>query len=624
MRFKHLRLENFRSHLDTQLDLERITAVRGENAVGKSSIEDGLGFLLAGRALSTGINGQGAYRLIHSGADKAVVTAELADGMKMRASLTEKGGRSFQAKNGSLPEMPRDVWSCLCSTGFFFRLSPGEQRDLLATLVVPIDAEIPQEAIDAAKAVEILIEKMIAKDPLERVAAAYEMAFTERTSVNLLLRDWREPEKPSDEDADVEGIRQQIGERQGQLEEVRNRRRVTLESHGDLDRKIAAADLRVREVQEFLDSQRRDLENARVDILSDATVKKSEDIVATKAEREKLQQKLTEQIAAVTVAHAAYTKATEIETEDKKCPTCQQLVSDELLKTIYAPVIEAHTRALDARDATQAHLKTFSGDVRDAEYKLKVHRDAVKTVGRLESKIKELEEKHKQAQKVRSELGTPGEKPDTAAIDAEIADLEQRVQKGWQIHTNASMAAQRKIDHDKAWERRRELEVAKANLDRAVEVLGPKGARVQMLDKYLSAFAGRINALLQTWGYTIDVTLEPYTFKLEIGRRQIDLDLLSASQKLRFGIAFQVALAIHLGIGFVVIDQVDMLDVASRKALFNRLFNLEGLDQAILLVTDEKSEAPPAPGTVFYRLELDENKDTVVTELRRTPEEAAA
>jgi hypothetical protein len=71
----------------------------------------------------------------------------------------------------------------------------------------------------------------------------------------------------------------------------------------------------------------------------------------------------------------------------------------------------------------------------------------------------------------------------------------------------------------------------------------------------------------------------------------LPLKYLSESEQFRFGVAFQLALAMVTGLRFVVIDGADILDRDRRKMLTGLLLNSK-LDQAIVLATSE--EAPPS------------------------------
>ncbi len=81
-------------------------------------------------------------------------------------------------------------------------------------------------------------------------------------------------------------------------------------------------------------------------------------------------------------------------------------------------------------------------------------------------------------------------------------------------------------------------------------------------------------------------------FPLPIARHHFHLSLkyLSESEQFRFGVAFQIALAMVTGLQFVVIDRADVLGKEKRRMLTSLLLNSK-FDQAIVLATSE--EAPP-------------------------------
>lgn len=616
MRINTLAIENFRSHQKTELELERITAIRGPNAVGKSSIEDALGFLFAGRTMSTGTNGQGADRLIRKGTDKAIVTADLGNGTKARASLTEKGGRSYQAKGDGIPSIDRNVWSCLCSTRYFGRLKPEEQRDLLAGLVVPKDLPYPEDVV------EVLGEAFRGQsgDVLMDIDDAYKIAFESRTEVGRRIRDWREPLKPAENDADPVAVREQIKMRQHELDQLRADRTTLLAGYDAATKDTKDLEARKTSEEEVLRSARAERVAHQVDVLSKETLDQLKALMKKQPEQKRLSRILADQVAAVESTELAVERAQNIESHGGTCPTCSQELTGEALQAIYEPLLKANREATAERDKTQAELKALdvaAGEFADAESRIEKHAQAKVGVQRANHAIETAEAKLANITKSLEGAGEDAPAPDTTELDASIVNLESRLERGWNIYNEASMAAQRKIDYDKAWAARKELDLEAAKLTRACEVLGPKGARVKILNDHLNAFVGRMNGLLQMWGYTIDFTLEPYKFLLERGKWQVELDMLSESEKLRFGIAFQVALSMHLQVGFVVIDQMDVLDAQSRSVLFNLLWDTEGIEQAILLLTDEKIEAPAAPGSVFYRFGLKDDV-TEVTELRRT------
>ena len=74
---------------------------------------------------------------------------------------------------------------------------------------------------------------------------------------------------------------------------------------------------------------------------------------------------------------------------------------------------------------------------------------------------------------------------------------------------------------------------------------------------------------------------------------------LSESEGFRFGIAFQIALAVATGIRLVVIDRADLLD-KERRRLFTRLLLQSDVDQAIVLSTGEELPPSSTPSEVKF------------------------
>src|SRR6185437_4938628 len=112
------------------------------------------------------------------------------------------------------------------------------------------------------------------------------------------------------------------------------------------------------------------------------------------------------------------------------------------------------------------------------------------------------------------------------------------------------------------------------------------------------------NSALGAFGYQIGFALEPYQFGVddENGRSPRTLKQLSESERFRFGVAFQIALAMATGLKFVIIDRADVLDAESRSAL-NAMLLDSGLDQAIVLATSDKPAPQSVPeGVTFVEL----------------------
>src|SRR6266702_8440297 len=112
----------------------------------------------------------------------------------------------------------------------------------------------------------------------------------------------------------------------------------------------------------------------------------------------------------------------------------------------------------------------------------------------------------------------------------------------------------------------------------------------------MGSFTEDLNRHLAVFGYTCTMGLDPFEIRVSGSKDNhfsLALKHLSESEQFRFGVAFQISLAMVTGLRFVVIDRADLLDKEKRKMLTSLLLNSK-LDQAIVLATSE--EAPPSVG----------------------------
>jgi len=162
------------------------------------------------------------------------------------------------------------------------------------------------------------------------------------------------------------------------------------------------------------------------------------------------------------------------------------------------------------------------------------------------------------------------------------------------------------------------LETKIGLLDRLTEFFGPSGAVMGQACGRMGSFTENLNRHLAFFGYICNFALEPFEIHVSSSKdNQCGLPLkhLSQSEQFRFGVAFQVALALITGLRFVVIDRADLLDKERRKMLTGLLVN-SALDQAIVLATSE--EAPPSvvqQGVKFLNL-IEGTKTSVAQEVK--------
>lgn len=128
---------------------------------------------------------------------------------------------------------------------------------------------------------------------------------------------------------------------------------------------------------------------------------------------------------------------------------------------------------------------------------------------------------------------------------------------------------------------------------------GPIRYRDENNSEYIAGF---VPTEKKFYPYTCNVAIEPFEIIISSSTDNhfgISLKQLSESEQFRFGVAFQIALAMATGLKFVVIDRADILDKERRKMLTGLLVN-SGMDQAIVLATSEKPLTSITPHGVKF------------------------
>src|SRR6185437_15166212 len=206
MKIKSLTLKNFRSHAFTQMGFEPLTVIRGMNGSGKSSIAQAIEFTLTGRCETTDEAGRGAEYLIRQGAREFSIQLDLEGfsvcATKNAAGVTRKvlvDGKTLTGKDAVAEISKRlaspDVLSAMLRSGKFLELPANDQKELLASVLLPANATLPDSLTS------LLAEASISDAPglqLDaRLKAIHESAYKERTVENRMLRDAKALEEPT-------------------------------------------------------------------------------------------------------------------------------------------------------------------------------------------------------------------------------------------------------------------------------------------------------------------------------------------------------------------------------------------------------------------------------------------
>ncbi|HEV2709121.1 MAG TPA: AAA family ATPase [Edaphobacter sp.] len=616
MKIQRLKLENFRSYPNLDIELPgRITVFRGGNHRGKSTIEQGVQYALAARSEGTNAAGAGADEtLIRNGCDLARIYLDLEiDGNldKLRATISRKSGRTLATKDSEGVDTTAtinpwlrthaEVISCLTNSRYFVDLDAAKQKDILSSIVLPQTCDgWDIEMLAAADAVGIDNSAWMTEHPFTVIGTTYDIAFEMRKNTNRDIKNFVAPNGDFTDAGDVDEIKDRLKERRDQLGDAQ-KRRATMVANAVSPETIAS---RKRSVQERIQraetkhaEETRSLTEHQAKILDKKQLKTNQTLAAQSKLAASLDMDIASREIELKTVKAAIAAADGLEAE---CMTCKQAITEEVKVAILKPLIEQQSALLAAiREAKEQ--RAAIGDFALAATALTDHAAAEKEVARTTERLQEANADLNAANIDLEAIGEATE-VDTTDVDAEIADLNSRIEKGTARLQSIVAANERKTAFDAATAKFAVLKEKSALLEKLVAYFGPSGVQAKLLQEHVGAFTASMNEVLEVWGYKCSLSFEP-TFFFGIVTQSNDtakiwgLRTLSKSERYRFAIAFQVALAMHTGFRLVVIDETDMLDSQGRGGLMQQIV-ASGLDHAILLGTDERDTISPGMAAV--------------------------
>lgn len=636
MKITKLTLKNFRSHENTTMDLDRFTFIVGMNAAGKSSIAMAIETLLTGRCAMTDSKGAGAEDLVRIGAREFYVAGQVGKQLVERTNggkshVIDVGGRSGPVRDmqdaiyrglGASP----DVLAAVLNSGRFVSMDEKSQKQLLAQVLATEAPKIPQEILIDMRNAGVEYAADVAPQTVSDIDDAHKQFYSERTAANRELKALgvvdapeENPEAPKSSDVwkRMDDLRNELTSKTAQKARLEERYagalRETNAKRKDLEERQKRASNYSISKQEFDRAQKTVARVAEA-----AKAKSSLENIEAKIE-EKRRAAISEATSRLAVLNSQITSIESqiealVKLKSADCPSCFRALSADVKRQIGMTLSEkleglsadrAEVRGIvDAggslADRTEiegmceraGEIRTKLreiGDVEEAERTLKTEREAQAEIGRCTFE--------------RGQLKDPAA-IDTAGLESEIAELNTRIGKGEEVLEQLRDFDRARHAYDTYVATKAKLEERIEALNRLVDFFGPNGIKTSMVGDKLRTFTMAMNAIIGEFGYRISFTLEPYRF--EIGRgdgHACSPKQLSESEQFRFGVAFQVALAMVTGLKFVVIDRADVLDSDSRGALTEILLTSE-LDQAIVLSTTEKNPPTNLPeGVKFIRLE---------------------
>jgi DNA repair exonuclease SbcCD ATPase subunit len=577
MRIQRLTLKNFRSHQETVLELDRFNFIRGPNGCGKSSVQIALEYLFTGRCQLTDGAGRGAEGLIRAGEKELEVSATFENGETIcrrrtaKSHIFEINGKRVpvDAAESALEKRfgPADILSAVLNADGFISMSEADRKKFLAQVVDAGRIEVPEQIRETLRAVNEEAPRLASVSDVE---AAHRRFYDLRTETTRALRALGQIEKP-----DIPSDLPSVQEVQKKLGELRLQRESLVAQKAETDACWQNAQARLKQVQA-------EIEEVSSEILSASQEQELVHLESQRGQAEKLRQELADLIVQQRTVESQLAVTQGLK---GKCPSCGQSIS-ETVKTREVEALRERLADLEGLiQGTREELNEYVG-IEEAKSRLEDHRKAVSRRARL------LEEKSKLQ-----------EVPKSNGEDAEgrLAMLTERINKGERVLEKAQRAQSAVERSESNVRERSSLEARIGLLDQLTEFFGPNGAMMAQAGNQMEPFKEKLNRQLAIFDYAWNLTLEPFEICISSpgGGPGLMLKQLSDSERFRFGIAFQLALATATGIRFVVIDRADVLDRARRRVLTAMLLSSE-IEQAIVLATGEEPAPVSIPGGVRF------------------------
>lgn len=640
MYFRKIAIQNLHSHVDTTLDMQRLTFIRGANACGKSSVEQAIQLTLAGRADATTSDGKGIAGYIRAGAAKASITLAIIDsdserilkcaltGDKKPAVIVTKpndpqygGGADYLAYLA----MHRDTLSCLSNNRYFVDLPEKDQKNILAAIILPKTYEWPEWVKPAVHAAGLMVNW--SRTPIEIIDQAYDAAFKARTEANRDIKNFRLPEGDTAEAVHIEQYSREHADLRSKLEDAQKRK---YEADGAARAAVAqseAAKGRLSQAQARLAREEEAVAISETHLLSPSKLKETDKAAKAAGKAAELDQQILKADAEIAANKDAVKKLSAL-SEEPVCPTCGASITTELVGALLQPLKEARDRNEDQRRASIDARKAL-GNPAEAASLLEQHNRATEDLKKSKARITE-----DRAILADAEAAIEAPQPAGASTKQALEVLELGAQLA---QVNAKVASARSAKDllgriEAAKTERDALTKRQVSLEKLVAYFGPDGVKADLLAATIGDFTASMNAVLASWGYTCSLSIEPYVFAIvfkgDDGKPvEISLKHLSKSQRYRFATAFQVALAQVTGFRFVIVDEADIYDADGKAGLFEAVSCGE-LDQAIIIGTNESNVAPDIDEAVFYQLADSAQPGmvpaTVVRKLVSAPKDIAA
>lgn len=626
MKIESIQLNDFRSHEQTMLALDRINFITGANGAGKSSVAMALEYLLTGRCDATDDGGRGADDLISSSARELEVSATIQLGdnrfemtrVRTQSSSTlelSRGKNNLTGKlaqewiTNQLPAMP--ILSAVLNSSRFVDMDAAAQKKLLSQVLADEGIEIPEEL-----RWEGADTKKVTLPELDRM---HKQAFERRTEVNRKLKELANLEAPAEiELPTLDSVQQRLSGLRSERDKSISARAEIVSKTQEAPKRRAALETQISHLNVLKQSHEQKIKYHR-ETLEERIQIEAERILSMDREKELKAiadqapegQSKVETVRAKLEA-AMHQKNALVQLGAKPaCPTCTRDLSKEetgrLLKVISGFIEELQGQLERAREADRKRelaaeaKKAIQASIASVYNKEQLEKELAAESEPDSHIAAQLQDAEKQI----AALPVNVEAADTSEIDAQIAELDGRIAKGEGVMLQVN-EKRRKLDSYKEMvELQARYQDELSRLEKMLAFAGPDGARKQALSGKIDAFNQAIGDALGKFGFCCAISVEPFAIQagLADGGRRLPIHQLSESERWRFSVAFQIALAKVTGVDLVVVDRADILDKEARRQLSAMLLGSE-IGQAIVCSTSTEPIPENVPaGVRFYRLE---------------------
>ena len=633
MKLKSLRLQNYRNHVDSTLNIgdAKLVVLRGANASGKTSFAEALSVNLAGTTVSLASDGKGFKRKIKQGEKEATITAEIQGQHLLRNTTTLSVGATGKSNSVECLDDPdnnkivtgftnfladrRPAILIATNTEYFSKLDEEKQANLVAKLVLPSHHKFPDDKMDAVD--EALGEGVIDFDgnPFDVITKAYKLLYEERKTVNVKVRDFVIPDAlPIIKGVDSESLQTQGVEIRAKRANLQLERDTAVATANNIEVKRGKLQAKIEGLRAEVDKGKKRLVELEATIISAEQVQGLTETAAKADELVKLKSDHAGYLGTIRTANQQIERWTNLSEQGAICPTCDSEIDDGKIAGLIAELKKESVTADAELQALDTKIEAI-GDVQAAKESLRKHEAAVKEKAELE---KSLLETVATGKATRVELDALGAKVDATLPFNEPLGALQAQEDTINAQLRPVLAAEeRATDRKTKAEQLAKLEAKAATLDTLVKYFDVDGVKAELIGQHIGGFQNKMLSVMEAFGYRTTLSLSPWNFEVVTKRGYSGpVKEISGAEEFIFKAALQCAVSIAAGINFVAIDEVENLGEDIRPTIYRSIFSLiqDGkLEQAILIgfSLDKTLPKPQAPGSKYFFV-----TDGTVEELR--------